>query len=163
MSRAPPMQDPTLVGPKHTGTAVMLSLAATFGPPLLASVVVGDNENRNDDVLWTLLITSAVLGPSAGRIYAGDFFTIGLGVRAAAVAVMMIGVNSNTSGEDELGYVVLGSLALIGGGIADFAGLTGAVRDYNFEHAKKQIVPMVGPTAGPNGPSGVQIGLAGSF
>lgn len=69
---------PVIDGPKSTGTAVGLSLGATFVPPLVASVIAGDNENRNDTLIYGLLISSAVIGPSAGRIYAGDFFTVGL-------------------------------------------------------------------------------------
>ena len=150
-------------GPKNTGTGVVLSLAATFGPPLLASAIAGGNESRNENLLLGLLISSAVIGPSAGRIYAGDFLTVGLGVRAAAMTAILVGANSDGSTDDRIGYILVGSLALIGGGIADFAGIGSSVRDYNFEYAKRTMMPVVAPTMGPNGTTGAQIGLAGTF
>jgi hypothetical protein len=162
-----PVPDPTLDGPKSTGTGVVLSLAGTFGLPLLAAALSGsseDSNNQNDDLVTGMLITSAVLGPSVGRMYAGDFLTVGLGLRALAMTMILVGVHSDSiSTDDEIGYVVGGSLLLIGGGIADFAGIGRSVRDYNFEFAKARVAPMVVPTSGPNGMTGATVGLTGSF
>lgn len=154
---------PVIDGPKSTGTAVGLSLGATFIPPLVASAIAGDNENRNDTLVYGLLIASAVIGPSAGRIYAGDFFTAGLGIRAAGMTAILVGANGDRSTDDAVGYIVLGSLALLGGAIADIAGTGAAVREYNFEHAKRTMMPMVAPTMGPNGTTGAQLGMSGTF
>ena len=115
-----PMPEPTLDGPKHTGTGVLLSLGATILPPILLGALANEDDGSgddDDDFVIGVLLTTALLGPSAGHLYANDFFTVGLGIRAASLAVILIGINSNADRDDEVGYVVLGTLGLIGGGI----------------------------------------------
>ncbi len=156
-----PMQAPMVDGPKSTGTAVALSLGATLGLPLLMAAVAGDG---NDDFLIAGLIVAGVLGPSAGKIYAGDFLSVSLGVRAAGMAMILVGVNSDSSTDEEISFIVLGTFAVIGGAIGELAGLGGAVRDSNFEHAKRTMSPTVAPVVDARGnASGMQVGLVGNF
>ncbi len=159
-----PMPEPTLDGPKHTGTGVLLSLGATLLPPILLGALANENDSDgDDDFAIGVLLTTALLGPSAGHLYANDFLTVGLGIRAASLAMILIGINADVDRDDEIGYIVIGTLGLIGGGIADIATVGGAVRDYNFEHAKKTLSPMVAPGRNADGTTHLRIGLTGSF
>lgn len=79
------------------------------------------------------------------------------------MTAILVGAHSDSSRDDAIGYIVFGSLALLGGAIADIAGTGAAVREYNFEHAKRTMMPMVAPTMGPNGTTGAQLGVSGRF
>lgn len=108
-----------------------------------------------------MLLASALVGPSAGHIYAGNFFTLGLGIRAAGLTSILIGASSG--GDDGIGLIVLGSIAAVSGAIADFAGLGRAVSDYNFEYHRRRIVPTVAPVVDAGGSMRPVAGLAGTF
>ncbi len=158
-----PMPDPEQ-GPKSPGTAVMLSLAATIAPPLIAASIYGDEHyvgnDHDEEMLW-IFAGSALIGPSIGHWYAGKVMTPGLGVRALGFALGAAAFGTDDLGEG-LGLLMLGSTAILGGAIYDIATAGRSAREYNFEHATRTI-PMVVPTVGPDGHAQLRVGLTGNF
>jgi hypothetical protein len=161
---APPPQaypTPDAEGPKNAWTAGMLSLGATLGPPLLATIAMGNrNESEREEVVAKVALTSVMIGPSVGHVYAGKFLTAGLAVRTLGFAVAMSATSTDDLG-DALGRILLGSIAIMSGAIADLATVGKSVREYNAEHMR--LVPTVAPIVGQHGDRGVQVGMSGSF
>jgi hypothetical protein len=158
----PPYVYPAPVeGPKSAWTAGMLSLAATLAPPLLATMVYGNrSESEREDVVAKIALTSVMIGPSVGHIYAGKFLTLGLGVRVVGFAVAMSAVSADDLG-DALGRIMIGGITIAAGAIADLATVGKSVNEYNAEHTR--IVPTVAPVMDPNGSIRPQVGVAGTF
>jgi hypothetical protein len=157
---APPVPD------ERSGTtALVLSGAGTALPVLLmATHEVQPGSIR--DGIFTVGTIGLVLGPSVGHWYAGEGFSLGLGLRLAGVAVALVGVSAAKSSctdppQNECGiaigaYSVLAAGTLVGAGaIYDVATAPRAAHRYNREHAIT-VTPM--PLH-----AGYGVGLAGRF
>lgn len=147
-------------GPKSPELAILLSVAGTVAPPLLASAMYGDTNEHETELLW-ILGTSALLGPSLGHWYAGKVITPGLGVRAVGFAL-----GAAAFGADDLdsavGLLMLSASCILGGAIYDVSTAGRSARHYNFAYATR-LMPVVAPTMGPSGTTGAQLGVAGTF
>jgi hypothetical protein len=156
-------------GPKQWWVAALLSLGATAGPPVAVALIVGDRDGNGQyqHLDWTVLV-SGMIGPSVGHIYAGKVLTPGLVVRTLGFGAVVIAAidrsNAGTNEDKSLGLLLIGSGCAIGGVIYDLVTVGTSVRDYNFEHAKRRMLPTIAPVVGAGGQtSGVQLGLAGTF
>lgn len=152
---------PQVEGLKDSWTAGMLSLGATVAPPLIATLVMSSsNESDREDVIGKIALTSVMIGPSVGHMYAGKFLTPGIAVRTLGFAVAMTAASADDLG-DALGRIMIGSLGILSGAIMDLATVGKSVREYNAEHVR--VSPMVTPVVDQNGNRGVQIGVNGAF
>lgn len=142
-----------------TGISIGLALAGGFTHHATLSTVGG---------------ISLLVAPSAGEIYAGKVFTVGMGIRLASLGIGVIGAAELASctfplvaaggchggGGSGAALLILGGLGYWGGIIYDIATAGSAVDDYN-ERLRLRVTPTVIPTAS-SGPA-VGLGITGSF
>lgn len=112
----------------------------------------------NEPLVYTGLGTSLVT-PSIGEYYSGQYLTWGMGIRAAAVGLAIIGLqrtqtvrcdNSANQNCDQLtgsGYAIIGiaAIAFVGGAALDCEDAPFAADNYNSTHYL--IAPTVMPTS----------------
>jgi hypothetical protein len=142
---------------KKKKTALALTGVGTgvSGGLILASFLVHPQDLEvNKPLLYTGLGTSIVT-PSLGHFYAGKFFTVGMGIRAAAAGLAAYGVSQNQDQPCDVdpnqncptltgtGFTVLAlaAIAYIGGVAYDVRTTPDSVERYNKFHA--QLVPTV--------------------
>jgi hypothetical protein len=167
----------TSAGPKDPKTAKILSgsAAAVSGAVVLTGFVASkDGEPFNLPILYTGLGLLAV-APSLGEFYAGQYLTIGMGVRIAGTGLAVYTLERYTQPSKcisdppsepnrcksltEGAYPLLGIAAItfIGGVWYDVLDASDAADRYNKKHGFTTVVPAVVP--GPQGPApGVLIG-----
>ena len=156
---------------KRREVAQLLSVGGTIASSalVLSSFFVGTNSGEvNEPLLYTGLGTS-VFTPSLGEYYAGQYLTIGMGVRGAAAAFAVIAFAAeqetvtcaNATSPDQKcssltgpGYALIGlaAIAYVGGSVWDVEDAPDAVDRYN--HAHMAVAPMILPT-----PSGAVPGV----
>jgi hypothetical protein len=160
-----------------SGVGVGVSSAVT-----LSAFLVGDGTTYYGDwspgrVNHTLLyagLGSSVITPSLGQWYAGDYLTIGEGVRAASAAVALLALangeetvrcdnidnpNAMCKAFTKTGVALLGiaAIAYIGGAAYDVIDAPEAVDRYNQTHLT--VVPTLGPPGAPS----AGLAIAGRF
>jgi hypothetical protein len=164
-----------LAAPAHAGkrreTAQYLSAggAIVSSGLVLGSFLLGRHDATvNEPMFYTGLGTSLVT-PSLGQIYAGQYVTWGMGIRALAAGlaivaittqtehVACIGAQAGSTGCTELtgtGVALAGAFAIayIGGTALDVMDAPDAVDRYNHSHV--MVMPAVLPT-----PKGAAAGL----
>ena len=163
---------------KSHETAKLLSgLGAGVSTALVLSafLIQDPHDPYNKPLLYSGLGVSLV-GPSAGEYYAGQYLTIGEGVRAAAVALALVGVtrtehvsclagvddNSCTSIEGKgVAFLGVAAIAYIGGMFYDVYDAPDAVDRYNYK-LRMQLVPGPMPSSFGGAP-GAGVWLRGSF
>lgn len=167
---------PAHAGPKDRQTARLLSgtAASVSGAVVLSGFVFAqDGKPFNVPVLYTGLGLLAVT-PSLGELYAGQYVTIGMGVRAAATGLAVYTLRTQTrfatcddalsSNEPpceifkELAYPLLGiaAIAFIGGVWYDVLDAPDAADRYNKRHG---FAPVPAVLPGPQGPApGLMLG-----
>jgi hypothetical protein len=160
-------------GPKDPKTAKIMSgtAAGVSGAVALAGfLTTPEGEAFNEPVLYTGIGLLAVT-PSLGEFYAGQYLTIGMGVRAAATGLAIYTLNSQTKAVicdtpganhelacrsfNENAYPLLGvsAIAFIGGVWYDVLDAGDAADRYNRDHGF-----TVAPTT-LSGPQGLAPGL----
>ncbi len=153
---------------KRTTAQAMAGVGTGVSAALvIASFAFADARNPvNEPLLFTGLATSLVT-PSLGQWYAGEYLTLGMGVRALAVGTAVFAVEHEqrtqmcTGSFDQCkvlqqnGVVMLeiAGIAYIGGAVWDLMDASDAVDRYNRRHGI-----FVSPTALAS-PSGVTPGL----
>jgi hypothetical protein len=170
--------------PKKKTTASILSGVGVgvSSAVVLTAFLVGDGTTYNGE--WTpgrvnhpLLyagLGTSVISPSLGQWYAGDYLTIGEGVRAASAAVALLAIanggetvrcDNNDSPTamcksfTHTGVALLGlaAIAYIGGAAYDVIDAPDAVERYNARHY------MIMPTLGPPGSPSAGLAITGRF
>jgi hypothetical protein len=155
---ARPLMAKPLRAPKQRGTAIALSLAGTLAPV----VVLGMAADAADPIGLVMVAgISAILLPSAGHWYAGNYLTIGTGIRLLGGVIGTIALSALVRA-DEVGNLEdafwLGTLGVGIGAVYDIATAGSAVDSWNREHAES-----ITPTAMMIGTSGYGVGVAGRF
>ena len=140
---------------KKKKTAIALAATGTgvSGALVLTSFLVHPQEGEAyKPLLYTGLGTSIVT-PSFGHFYAGQYLTIGMGIRAAAVGMALYGVSQNQDQPCDIdptqncptltgrGFTVLAlaTIAYIGGVAYDIRTTPDSIEHYNRYHV--QITP----------------------
>jgi hypothetical protein len=163
--------------PKNPKTAKILSgsAAAVSGAVVLTGFVASkDGEPFNLPILYTGLGLLAIM-PSLGEFYAGQYLTIGMGVRVAGAGLAVYALENYTQPSKcisdppsepdrcksltEGAYPLLGIAAItfIGGVWYDVLDASDAAERYNKKNGFTTVVPAVMP--GPQGPApGMMIG-----
>lgn len=152
---------------KNRKTAKILSVtgASVSGAVVLAGFLTAPDSKRiNEPVMYTGLGLLFVT-PSLGEFYAGEYVTIGMGIRALATGLAVYTINNSTrlatcdtamSSNDpkcevftENAYPLLGIAAIgfIGGVWYDALDADDAVDRYNRKHGY-QVTPAVATTSG---------------
>lgn len=160
-------------GPKNRNTAKIISgtSAGVAGAVTLAGfLTTPQGEAFNEPVLYTGVGMLAI-APSFGEFYAGQYLTIGMGIRAAATGLAFYTLNTQTRAVicDQVGaskdldcesftenaYPLLGisAIAFVGGVWYDVLDAGDAADRYNSKHGF-----TVAPTTLP-GPQGLAPGL----
>lgn len=167
---------PAVAGPKNRQTARIMAgtASAVSGAVVLAGFVAAkDGDPFVDPLLYTGVGLLAVT-PSLGQFYAGQYLTIGMGVRAAGAGIALYTLESYTQlakcplappsdpPECEIltegAYPLLGLAAItfIGGVWYDVLDASDAVDRYNQKHGYT-FAPIIVPA--PQGPApGVFVG-----
>jgi len=135
-----PLPPRSVVEAKNPFTAVVTSVVATLGG--IGLVAIGAKEESITTVRIGLV--AAFIGPTAGHLYARNWWNAGLGIRLASMAVAAGGAGllllrcfercgDNT--EDLAGSLfVVGGLGYIGGTLYEIGGAATAASRYNREH-----------------------------
>lgn len=156
---------------RKTATIISASSASVAGAVTLAGFVTApEGEAFNEPVLYTGVGLLAI-APSFGEFYAGQYLTLGMGIRAAATGLAIYTLNTQTKAVicDQVGanhdlncesftenaYPLLGisAIAFIGGVWYDALDAGDAADRYNSKHGF-----TVAPTTLP-GPQGLAPGL----
>ncbi len=159
--------EPEPAPPRDEGLAMNLSIAGSIGAGVLVGLA-GDHTSA----AWrpaAIELIGAVIAPSFGHAYGGDYLSLGLGLRAVGAGLAALGVydwSRPSHGDSSTiefspvgGSLILGGLAALAAGtIYDLATTRRTVRRWNHEHAT--VVPMAMATA--SGPA-AGIGLGGCF
>lgn len=155
------------VDPRDEDVALGATIAGTVGAGVLLGIAGGHTSAE-----WrpaAVELAAAVIAPTFGHVYAGDYLSPGLGLRVAGAGLLALGVydwslpyhtSSPTLEFSPVGgWLILGGIAAFTTGtIYDIATSRREARRYNREHA--MVVPM--PMATPDGPA-AGMGLAGRF
>jgi hypothetical protein len=151
---------------KNRDTAQILSVAGTIASSalVLSSFFIGTNTGEvNEPLLYAGLGTS-IFTPSLGQYYAGEYLTLGMGVRGGAAAFALIAFaaeqetttcDNGTSPNQKCtsltgpGYALMGlaAIAYVGGCAWDVEDAPDAADRAN--HVHMAITPTIVPT--PNG------------
>jgi len=165
-------------GPKSEQTAEILSGVGTgVSSALILAGFLDENSDQpfNKPLMFTGL-ASALITPSLGQLYAGDYITIGMAARVLGVgiatyalthytktttcdAATMSGTMCKTLDSGAFPLLGLAAIAFVGGIAYDVADAAPAVQRWN-EHHGFQIAPTVVP--GANGPA-AGLSLFGQF
>jgi uncharacterized membrane protein YedE/YeeE len=116
---------PTALGYSFLGTAVPIAVGASLGTPHSSDAAVG-----------LPILAGFWFGPSAGHFYAGrpKRALIGIGIRTAALAGMLIGTDSNHTSDFNVNTLaVVGFLVGVGSMVADICEAPHSVRVHNDE------------------------------
>ena len=157
---------------KSSTTAVALSGtgAGISGTLVLASFFVGNGNNDINTPLFLTGIGTSIVTPSLGQIYAGEYLTIGMGVRAAAGTLAAIafftqeetvkcddGIHNDCKSLKGAGLALLGLAAIgyIGGMAYDVQDAPDAATRAN-QHGSVTLAPLAFP-------HGAGFGVAGRF
>ncbi len=149
---------------KHQSTALALSIGGTLaGVGLFA---FGYHSDRPELLAGGAL--TAIVAPSFGHFYAGEYVTPGGIVRLGGAGLALTGLviamthwSSPNGPPDYAGVLAVGGgILMASGAIADIAGTPRAVARYNRKHAFS-ISPSVVSSGG--GPSGFGLSIGGSF
>jgi hypothetical protein len=152
-------------GPKSETTAQVASGVGTgiSGGLILAGFLAGDsNYPYNRPLMYTGLV-SALITPSLGQIYAGDYITIGMAARVLGVGIGTYGLTHYTqvtpceSGHapndtcrhidsGAIPFLGLAAIAFVGGMAYDVADASSAVQRWN-EHHGFMVAPTVVPAS----------------
>jgi len=122
--------------------------------------------DTNDPHSGRIAMAASILPPSLGEWYGGKYLTLGLGLRAAGMATMAVGIafltcvdgacNSNLP----LALVAVGASAIVAGYVYDIATARCTVDAFNARHRRVGLAPTV--ITRPSGPV-MGLGLAGAF
>jgi FtsH-binding integral membrane protein len=130
-------------------------IGTLVGPGVLLLAVAASNNRSNNDGLTQALVftglTAMLLGPSAGRWYAGETGAGQIALRGAGVSLMFVGaiasicLDSCSGDNTGPGVLILGGLGLfVGSTIYDVATAGDAARRYNHMHHGQQF--SIAPT-----------------
>jgi hypothetical protein len=148
---------------RKRSTAQALSgvgVGVSSGLFLSAFLVLQDNHEVNRPLLYSGLFSAAIT-PSLGELYAGEWLTIGMGVRTAAAALAAYGVTQTDEVRciapgvqtcQELNgkaivFLGLAAIAFVGGAAYDVMDADEAVDRYNAKHSVV-VAPSVFPSGG---------------
>ena len=157
--------------PRSPNTALLLSAGGTLASVGLFALGAHDYHKQNEglELAGTL---SALVTPSLGQWYAGQYVTIGMAARAAGGVAFVAGLSEEstcigyegrcTLGRDNAEFLWLaGAFVFAGGVIYDVAAARSAAADYNTRHrAPVALAPTI--LSSPSGPV-MGVGLGGSF
>lgn len=120
---------------------------------------------------------SSVITPSLGHWYAGEWLTVGMGIRAGAAALATLAVLEFSQEErcqtlefklckglkgEGVAFLGLAAIAFVGGAAYDLKELPDSVARYNRDHGFT-VAPAVVPSIGPTGAPGASLVLTGTF
>jgi hypothetical protein len=159
--------DEAMPEPRSRDTAFALS-AGGLG---LSIGLVGVGATVHNSTIGGIGLLSSLITPSAGEIYAGKFFTLGLGLRVVSAAAGIAGLeeafkcflaSSECQHNNGLAGVLIvgGTIGYASGILYDIATAGSAVDDYNRRH-NLHVSPTVLPTAS-SGPA-VGMAIGGTF
>lgn len=139
------------------------ALALSGGVTLLSGILVAATVEDDDLSPMTAIgLAGLALGPSLGHVYAGEYLTGGLALRAAGMTVAILGLREGTTCADgdciakgAVAAAVLGGAAFAAGIIWDVATAPRAARRWNERHGLS-IAPVVTD-------DGAGVTLGGSF
>jgi hypothetical protein len=155
-------------GPKSEQTAQLAAGLGTgvSGGLILAGFLAGDSSYPYNKPLMYTGLASALITPSLGQIYAGEYITIGMAARVLGVGIGTYGLTHYTEvtpcdgshpmtdtcrhiDSGAIPFLGLAAIAFVGGMAYDVADAGSAVQRWN-EHHGFMVAPTVVPaTDGP--------------
>lgn len=152
-------------GPKSETTAQLLGGggAGVSGGLILAGFLAGDSSYPFNKPLMYTGLASALITPSLGQIYAGEYFTVGMAARVLGVGLGTYGLMhytqvtpcdaahavSDTCRHIDSGaipFLGLAAIAFVGGMAYDVADASSAVQRWNERHGFT-VAPMLVPAS----------------
>jgi hypothetical protein len=146
---------PTAPAPhRNRTTAMFLSIAGTVFA-LGAYTLPGVSPDNRDWIAGSALVVT----PTVGEWWCGEYLTIGMGMRAAGLAMAIVNAKySDTSAYPGSFFTWLGVAAILAGTVYDIADAPSVADDYNAARIRAAPTALVTPTGTTLG-----LGLTGTF
>ncbi len=154
--------------PKSEQTAQIMAGVGTgvSGGLILAGFLAGDSSYPFNRPLMYIGLASAMITPSLGQFYAGEYITIGMAARAVGVGIATYGLTHYTQSvacdpghaandtcrhldSGAIPFLGLAAIAFVGGMAYDVADASSAVQRWNDHHGFMVAPTVVPATDGP--------------